>query len=672
LSFAMEMPIQLGEYQKKIKEAAVADRQEGEGYKSAENMISGRVTSPAQEMKQNLYKQSAGAKQETTEAQSQAALQKGMEDLLPYTATVFINTFLNTVLANFLQGGTLFGFCVTGNCSMGSSEDFATDYESSGSATYGRTQVEAAVTRAMTVRPSPPQNYNIMAELYNCPDFPGTFNCAANEGLLKAVQQAEVGDPMTIAEALEQGFLNADFPLLSEQRVSENENPATCRDQAYCIGNVRALRLAGILPLGFEIAASISDPYAPSRLGDVVKNFYTITSPYYHLVDPNWVLKVPVSKCGKEAYTPTMLSTGPNRLKECVDLQQCVGFDRQGNCFAYGYCTRTKNVWRFNVDTCEPQYRSCKVFTDNTGTSKSYLYRTVDTGECTADNTGCSAYSLAKDEAGKWNMSGVGIFWQRDDTDAKSWVFTPKVINLNKNVSANCPSNSAGCSAFQWSENTATAFYLKKAPDYLKCYDTVPGTAKIDFPQTPSDLSKISDYLSDADFPTRAWKKQECALYAQPCIPEEVNCNWYTQKGGLGIRVPGKFKPAEVANNEVVAWNDQCDAQCVGYDTYKEMNSNYANGKDRVYILPSAGTLCAAADAGCTGFTNLETAKGGVANTEYFSYLRSCIKPDVQRQKTYYTYEGADASGFQLKTYLLQMDDVGTSEPGVARPGGPK
>ena len=435
---------------------------------------------------------------------------------------------------------------------------------------------------------------------------------------------------------------------------------------------MRALRLAGILPLGFEIAASISDPYAPSRLGDVVKNFYTITSPYYHLVDPNWVLKVPVSKCGKEAYTPTMLSTGPNRLKECVDLQQCVGFDRQGNCFAYGYCTRTKNVWRFNVDTCEPQYRSCKVFTDNTGTSKSYLYRTVDTGECTADNTGCSAYSLAKDEAGKWNMSGVGIFWQRDDTDAKSWVFTPKVINLNKNVSANCPSNSAGCSAFQWSENTATAFYLKKAPDYLKCYDTVPGTAKIDFPQTPSDLSKISDYLSDADFPTRAWKKQECALYAQPCIPEEVNCNWYTQKGGLGIRVPGKFKPAEVANNEVVAWNDQCDAQCVGYDTYKEMNSNYANGKDRVYILPSAGTLCAAADAGCTGFTNLETAKGGVANTEYFSYLRSCIKPDVQRQKTYYTYEGADASGFQLKTYLLQMDDVGTSEPGVARPGGPK
>ncbi len=675
LSFAMDVPIQLGQHKEKAQAAAAADRAEGDGAaKAAQNMISGRVTSPAQNVKGALSSENLDKKKTDVNTQAQASLKEGFIDLLPYTATVFINTFLVTTLQNFLQGGTLFGFCVTGDCGDGTaSEDFLADYESGGSAVYGRAEISAAVTKALTVRPLAPKNYDILSELFNCPDDPGTYNCAADEGILKAVQQADLGEPMTIADAMKAGFLQGKFQLISDNNTTLNQNPE-CRSRAYCIGNIRVLRLVGILPLGFEIAASISPTDKPVTLQEVIDGFYNPNSDYYHLVDPNWVLKTPVSKCAAEGYTPVLLDGGPNRLKECVDLQQCVGFNKDGTCYAYGYCTRSRNVWRFNVDTCEPQNRTCKAFTNKSGNTVSYLYRTLDTGECTADNSGCTGYSLYKEKTGEWRSVENGnnkteYFWQRDSADSKSWVATLGAVYLNQNASTNCSANSAGCSAFRWSENIANEFYLKKAPDYLQCYDALPDTGgKIDYPQNPADLSRIEENLSRPD---NIWRKQECAQYAQPCIAEEVNCNWYAQIGGLGINIPGKFKPAEVVNDEVVAWNDQCDAQCVGYDTYKELDSSYANGTDRVDILPSSGKECAAEDAGCTGFTNLETTAGGVANTEYFSYLRPCIKPDPQRQKTFYTYEGADASGYQLKTYVLEFDPSNISDP-EGLTGGPK
>jgi hypothetical protein len=45
-------------------------------------------------------------------------------------------------------------------------------------------------------------------------------------------------------------------------------------------------------------------------------------------------------------------------------------------------------------------------------------------------------------------------------------------IFLNAKADTDCPSTQIGCSAYQIASSTATDLvYLKKAPDYLGCYD---------------------------------------------------------------------------------------------------------------------------------------------------------------------------------------------------------
>ena len=666
VGFSMESSVKLGENTQKATTGATLARNEGQGVKPMEGAISGKITNPAQTLKETIAKDTknnptAGAEQ--TQAQLNAALASGMTDLFPFTAVVFINTFLTQVLQNFMSGGTLFGICVTGDCgdeSGSNANDNLTNSQSAGLAAVGRADIERAITKALKANPTPVNDYDLTAQLFNCPDDSGTYNCAADDGMLKAVQQANLGVPMTVQQALDQDFLHKNWKLIPPSR-QENESTKSC-DTAYCYANLKVLRQARILPIGFEMAAAAVGRDEEAKLGDVVAAFNVPGSKYYHLIDPNWVLKLPVSRCRNEAYTAVPLAGGAARLQECVDLQSCVGFDSSGNCYAWGYCTREKNVWRFGLDSCDPQYRTCKAFTNSAGQSVSYLYRTLDTGNCTAENSGCTGYSLYKN---------INNQWVKPSTKLNSFQNTG--IYLNSKVQTNCSSGSAGCSAFSAldsASNIVANLTLKKAPDYLKCYDANSTTDVVEYPQTRSDLARITDYLSAT---TTKWKKDACSAYAGICIPDEVGCNWYNSVNGLEDSIPGKFKPAEFdANNTLTAWNDQCDKQCVGYDAYKEMESNYANGADPVYILPSSGKECAAADAGCTGFTNLETATGGVENVEYFSYLRPCIKTDTQKQKTFYTYEGSDTSGYQLKGYLLEVDNINNYTLADETAGGPK
>ena len=128
-----------------------------------------------------------------------------------------------------------------------------------------------------------------------------------------------------------------------------------------------------------------------------------INKPFCHLIDPNWVLKAPASKCNSLAYGPNLIFPGaPSRAQECVDITSCVAYDKDGNCSTQGYCTREKNSWRIGAPQCDSQNRTCRTFQDSAGKSVSYLHRTLDTGFCNQDNTGCAAYSLKKDASGNW------------------------------------------------------------------------------------------------------------------------------------------------------------------------------------------------------------------------------------------------------------------------------
>ncbi|MDD5551459.1 MAG: hypothetical protein PHS34_09380, partial [Candidatus Omnitrophica bacterium] len=91
------------------------------------------------------------------------------------------------------------------------------------------------------------------------------------------------------------------------------------------------------------------------------------------------------------------------------------------------------------------------------------------------------------------------------------------------------------------------------------------------------------------------------------------------------------------------------------------MDTNFETGRNSVLLIPSLAKSCSA--PGCEEFTNLdEVAKGG-EGIEYYSYIRTCQKPDTQTCGYYYTWVGSDTNGYQLKKYYLQKTDSASNEP---------
>ncbi|MFA5062313.1 MAG: hypothetical protein WC526_04160 [Patescibacteria group bacterium] len=636
--------------------AAALQRQEGQGFKPSTQPISGGITSPAAANQAVGLSNTPDKKIAASQQSTMATIGSGLEGSMMGAAKLFLTTLAGTMLKNYMTKGMLpFGLgCVGSNCPATGNVVANYDAEYTGGIAAAQNMFsELLVPPTIEV-----SQYDVLSNFSNCPDNPGPDNCVADGGLVQAAQEEGFGTPVSIAEALAKNWLHGDWKLIPPERVSDNTN-RSCYNSAYCYANIAKLRKARVLPLGFEIATLYSNPDKPWTLKQVVDGFNDcifikdsrgnvvgvqndpINKPFCHLIDPNWVLEAPAARCNVVGYGPSLAdSSGPNRQQECVDLSTCVANDSNGSCAISGYCTREKNIWKIDAQTCDAQYRTCKTFQDSTGNTVSYLYRTLDTGYCDANNAGCTAYSLKKDYTTV--TSGVWTGYSRNDLVSGD---QNSVIYFNHNLSSSCSADSAGCSAFNVASSSITA-YLKKAPYYAQCYDINLATPKIDWPRTQADLSRLQPTV-------------DCQNYSQACTPDEVNCNWYTPITYGGDNIPGRFTPAAIDNGNII-WNDQCDARCEGYAAYREMPNNYSNGQSISYIIPSSGNKCSAQDEGCTGFTNLSTTTAGLERVEYFSYLRPCINPDPNLQKKFYTYEGSTAGGYQLKAFLLEQDTDGS------------
>ncbi|MEK7165126.1 MAG: hypothetical protein AAB779_04210, partial [Patescibacteria group bacterium] len=73
---------------------------------------------------------------------------------------------------------------------------------------------------------------------------------------------------------------------------------------------------------------------------------------------------------------------------------------------------------------------------------------------------------------------------------------------------------------------------------------------------------------------------------------------------------------------------------------------------------------CNAAEVGCEEFTNLNTT-GGAEQRSYFSQARSCVLDTNPQAATFYTWEGTDTAGFQLKSWRLLAEQ---NEEGLGAP----
>lgn len=630
------------------KEGNAVDVLKAGGTKDLTERVSGAIKLPARAVATELEGISNKDRVNKAENQINTAISTGQFQVLPGAlASFFLNTLAGTMLKNFQEKGILpFGLGCSGGgeaCLEGENAQLFEGTTSVG----GRRAAQQFFNEFLTARPTVVDEYNILGELNNCPDNPGLYNCRADDGFIQAAQEFSNGNPITLKQAVEQGMFHGEWKLIPPIRAAENGS-TDCYKGSYCHSNVKVLRQLRILPLGFEIATEQSDPDKPWTLKQVMDgftdcdyirnaqgeiigvNYSPNNKPFCHLIDPNWVIKAPATRCNAQVYGSNLLTRDtPDRKEDCADLSSCVAYNKDGTCVNYAYCTREKNVWKFNADKCDAQFRTCKAFVNEAGQSASYVYRSLDTGFCNKDNVGCKTYSLSQDDRG-WKAP-VG---------PNSLDYVNNGVYFNRNISTSCGAASAGCSAFKVANAPTNLLYLRQAPDYLKCYDSNPATSQTEWPKTVADLAKIQP-------------KSECSNYANACIPDEVDCSWYTPVNNAltSSKIPGRYSQ-----------NDVCDAKCVGYDAYKEMPSNYSNGENLTYIIPSSGQACRTEEAGCSAFTNLRSDSGGQEKVEYFSYLRSCSLPDAQKEKTFITYEGSVQGGFQLKTFKLVKDATGAPQ----------
>ena len=378
------------------------------GFKAVTDVITGQVKTPSSVLQNEFQRQLASSNEEPTKMQMQAVIQNSdlLGNMFLQVAGVFTNTLLSTLMNRIYTG--LF--------------DVQPDVDPFDQELAGITSREDAANRfasLITIAPSQLENYNVLAEFVACPVGPiairGINNCVADSNFITAVARGGTSVPMTLQEAIDEGLVNGDWPLIPHEGsgIPQNQDPF-CYTYGYCYGNLVKMRKARIIPVGFEIAASRNDPTNPATLQEIIDGFNDCgtqggglddSHKWCHLIDPDWVLKYPETQCRALVNGELQISSlSSGRAGACVDTPSCVSESNDGSCDGgFSYCVQEKNVWRFRGDECPEQYASCLSLKNTfSGDANDYLFNTVDQSVCNADNAGCEWYRTNKyyDDAG--------------------------------------------------------------------------------------------------------------------------------------------------------------------------------------------------------------------------------------------------------------------------------
>jgi hypothetical protein len=602
------------------------NRLEGEGFKPVSDIISGNIKTPASVIQEETKTLTGNYKTQLDTQQIAGLYGAGAVQILPMALSVFANTLTNALLQNVLEKGIF-----PNNSGQGGSLDF---YASS--VNNNRAAAESAFSYLIAGIPQRPLTaYDVVTEYSTCGTNPGLNNCVMDSGLGQALDRARVETPLTIQDALEQNLLHENWPLIPPTREVDNANLQYCHNSAYCFSNIQKLRKARILPLGFEIAVRKSDPDKPWTLGEVVRGFDDCDpgDKFCKLIDPNWILKAPVARCEALVHGPELLTpSASTRRDECVDFSTCLQTDENGQCVGYGYCTQEENTWSIPGQSCPEQFNTCKTYTaESNGAVASYLSRTLDIQSCSADSVGCRSYSADR----------VGDEWvgtQSPDL-VRAFEGRTQVVHFNGNISnQQCPAGAEGCTLFV-DPTTEEKVFLKKAPEYLACYDadnTTPNTTE--WPETQAELALIAERANPS-----------CSTFASACIAEEIGCDEFRPADG-GAIVTG------------VVGGGACPTQCVGYETFKQEPTEFEQQKFPLNFIAREAETCSIQQVGCDEFTNIGAAATGGESLEYYSSLKHCELPEGNNGKVFYSWEGSEVEGYVLKRHtLLQLTALDAS-----------
>lgn len=143
--------------------------------------------------------------------------------------------------------------------------------------------------------------------------------------------------------------------------------------------------------------------------------------------------------------------------------------------------------------------------------------------------------------------------------------------------------------------------------------------------------------------------QEVCKKFAAKCTEQEVGCDMFTSQTD-NTQIPASVKAG-----------DYCSAECVGFNDHVERETPFDQGGLKFFI-PKTAKVCNAEASGCDEFTNLDkVGKGGEA-TEYYSYLRQCVKPEEgqNRCQGFYTWQSSGGQDYQLSAVQLYASVNGT------------
>ena len=343
----------------------------------------------------------------------------------------FTNSFISQLMNRWLREGlaklTPSGQPGGGAGGAGTAGFGSSVYYSGG---YTPAQAAASFSDLLTPTISTLQDYQLLEDFVTCNTGDISFNklnnCVLSNNFYTAINQ---DPPLSIQEAINNGLIDGSLPFIGPAD-DQNKDQVYCWQSALCYSNLQKLRLARIVPLGWEIAATLSD--GSVTLQQAISDFNAPASPFYHLVDPNWILKSPNAQCLASVNSPFLESSqSNNRTQYCVDSPSCIKEKDDGSCEtgAFGYCTKEKNIWRLGGDQCDPWFDSCETLTKvSDNTSESYVKSSLET--CPEAAAGCQWYAQSQEKSGE-NWS-----WQDDSR-----------IYFNRNVDE-CEASETGCSQF--------------------------------------------------------------------------------------------------------------------------------------------------------------------------------------------------------------------------------
>ena len=596
-------------------------------HKDLTSPISGEVLQSSSQIQEDASLNSAKFQMEQEAQLLGGVLASGAEAIPAIFATTLANSLSKKLIARFKQG--------KGSIASSKEVNLGNIFGAGKSASSGGpgsiySDVKTAVISEGDID---------QLSLFNaCPDkFAQPDNCVLDSAFVAAIRAADAGKPLTVKDALDQDKLHANWELVSASQTARNED-RLCFKSAYCQSNLSKMRKVRVIPIGWEIAAATADGAGKATLGEVVKGFNncayscsndatkTCTSdgdcgsgntcragrdkqhPYCHLIDPNWVLRMPELVCRAKVYGAVLENEmAANRQEVCADQASCLQEDDAGKCTgAYGYCLRERNTFRFDAESCPAQFAGCRLFNNKQFGQIGLIESTLSTAVCSEKNTGCLGYSV--------DYKSTGGF---DATKPKAY--------LNAKAEQ-CDAKYAGCTEVQNGSNGKTQF-LRLAPPSLGC----------------------KGLLSDPS---------ECAQYAQSCTVDEVGCELYQPVGSAEAAIPGIATLAtKDGSGAVIAWNDECAAECVGYTSYYQSPTQTEPlAAPATAFIPKTAKQCTQDVVGCDAYTNIDSATKGGGTSAYFSKIQKCTDPSVAtNHAVFYSWEGSDQSGYQLRQHDLTL-----------------